>query len=134
MFFDPIYLLFIAPGTALRLWAATASGAPLRLTRKCLVREVTQCGSSAALCWIGRGLPTFVCAYKRLLSDHYNPLTKELGAIRGGLQRRSIAAIGVAAHAAGHAIHMPTLFSPLGAVGLGAYASVGSSLGYLVMV
>ena len=48
------------------------------------------------------------------LSDHYNPLTKELALSEAVYSSRSIAAIGVAAHEAGHAIQHAAHYFPCG--------------------
>jgi len=48
-----------------------------------------------------------------LLSDHYNPMNKTLNLSPEVLNGRSIAAIGVAAHEAGHAIQHARAYAPL---------------------
>jgi len=48
-----------------------------------------------------------------MLTDHYNPATKELALSSAVHDQTSIAAIGVAAHEAGHAIQHATGYQPL---------------------
>ena len=68
------------------------------------------------------------------LSDHYNPLTKELALSEEVFHSRSVAAIGVATHEAGHAIQHAHNYLPLWArSALVPMASIGSSLGMAVM-
>lgn len=47
------------------------------------------------------------------LSDHYNPVNKTLALSEPVYNNRSVAAIGVATHEAGHAIQHATLYGPL---------------------
>ena len=68
------------------------------------------------------------------LSDHYNPLTKELALSEAVFSSRSVAAIGVATHEAGHAIQHATDYLPLWArSALVPVANVGTYLSYGVM-
>ena len=68
------------------------------------------------------------------LSDHYNPLSKELALSEEVYGSRSIAAIGVAAHEAGHAIQHASNYFPMWVrSALVPTASIGSNLGYIVM-
>lgn len=68
------------------------------------------------------------------LSDHYNPATKELALSQSVYGERSIAAIGVATHEAGHAIQHARGYMPLGLrSAIVPLAQVGSSLGYIAM-
>jgi len=48
-----------------------------------------------------------------MLTDHYNPSTKQLALSSAVFDRTSIAAIGVATHEAGHAIQHATAYYPL---------------------
>lgn len=48
-----------------------------------------------------------------MLTDHYNPMTKQLALSSAVFDRTSIAAIGVATHEAGHAIQHATGYYPL---------------------
>jgi Zn-dependent membrane protease YugP len=68
------------------------------------------------------------------LSDHYNPLSKELALSEAVYDSDSVAAVGVATHEAGHAIQHATGYGPLWLrSALVPMASLGSGLGYLVM-
>lgn len=68
------------------------------------------------------------------LSDHYNPATKELALSEQVYASRSVAAIGIAAHEAGHAIQHANHYAPLWMrSALVPLAGIGSNLGYIVM-
>src|SRR5690606_21939253 len=68
------------------------------------------------------------------LSDHYNPVTKELALSEEVYSGRSLASIGVAAHEAGHAIQRATNYAPRWIrSALVPAAGIGSSVGYMVM-
>lgn len=69
------------------------------------------------------------------LSDHYNPMNKTLALSEQVYASRSIAAIGVACHEAGHAIQHARHYAPLWArSALVPLAGIGSNLSYIVLV
>lgn len=68
------------------------------------------------------------------LSDHYNPSSKQLALSEGVYASRSVAAIGVACHEAGHAIQHAKHYAPLHIrSALVPVAGIGSGIGYTVM-
>jgi Zn-dependent membrane protease YugP len=68
------------------------------------------------------------------LSDHYNPLTKELALSEEVYHGRSVAAIGIAAHEMGHALQHAQGYMPLWLRSvLVPTANIGSSIGYIMM-
>ena len=69
------------------------------------------------------------------LSDHYNPMSKQLALSQNVFQGSSVASIGIAAHEAGHAIQDAENYGPLRMrSSLVPLCTVGNKLGYLVMV
>ena len=69
------------------------------------------------------------------LSDHYNPMSKQLVLSQDVFQGSSVASIGIAAHEAGHAIQDAENYGPLRMrSSLVALCTVGNTLGYIVMV
>lgn len=69
------------------------------------------------------------------LSDHYNPATKTLALSEDVYSSRSIAAIGVACHEAGHAIQHARAYAPLWArTALVPIAGIGSQMSYIVLL
>ena len=69
------------------------------------------------------------------LSDHYNPMSKQLVLSPDVFQGSSVASIGIAAHEAGHAIQDAENYGPLRMrSSLVPLCSIGNTLGYIVMV
>ena len=69
------------------------------------------------------------------LSDHYNPMSKQLALSQNVFHGSSVASIGIAAHEAGHAIQDAENYGPLRMrSSLVPLCTVGNTLGYLVMV
>lgn len=136
MFFDPMYLLFIAPALALSLWASfRTQSAFKKYSRVRTLRGLT--GAQAAKAMLDRAgihdvqiVPTH-----GMLSDHYNPVNKTLALSEGVYASPSIAAVGVACHEAGHAIQHAEGYKPLWLRSmLVPTANIGSSMGYIVML
>lgn len=68
------------------------------------------------------------------LSDHYNPVTRTLALSPDVYHGRSLAAIGVAAHEAGHALQHAEHYAPLWLrSALVPAAGLGANLGWIVM-
>lgn len=68
------------------------------------------------------------------LSDHYNPMTKQLALSEPVYNSDSVAALGVATHEAGHAIQHATAYAPLWIRSLLVpTAGIGSNLGMIAM-
>lgn len=136
MFFDPSYLLFIAPAFLLSLWASFRTRSAFNKYSKVRVLSGLT-GAQAAqrmLSAAGIGDVTIVPTTGRL-SDHYNPLTKTLALSEPVYSTPSIAAVGVACHEAGHAIQHAQHYQPLWLRSfLVPTANIGSSLGYMVML
>ena len=69
------------------------------------------------------------------LSDHYNPMSKQLVLSANVYQGTSVASIGIAAHEAGHAIQDAENYGPLKLrSSLVPLCTIGNTLGYIVMV
>lgn len=69
------------------------------------------------------------------LSDHYNPMTKQLVLSPDVYQGTSVASIGIAAHEAGHALQDAESYVPLRMrSSLVPLCTIGNTLGYFTMV
>ena len=69
------------------------------------------------------------------LSDHYNPMSKQLVLSQDVFHGSSVASIGIAAHEAGHAIQDAENYGPVRMrSSLVPLCTVGNTLGYIVMV
>lgn len=136
MFFDPMYVVMVLlPGLLI-------SGAASWLVRSAFTkysqvpsqRGIT--GAEAARRLLDRAgiRDVRIVRSSGHLSDHYNPTTKELALSDDVYGSSSVAAIGVAAHEAGHAIQHSTNYTALHArSALVPLAGIGSSIGYIVM-
>jgi hypothetical protein len=111
-YFDPLYFLFLAPAIVLGLWAQyrvrstfdEAERVPASMSGAEAARRVLD---SAGLYDVQIEL---VQGY---LSDHYDPRHKVLRLSPQVYQNRSMAAVGVAAHEAGHALQDAHNYLPL---------------------
>ncbi|MCS7467081.1 zinc metallopeptidase [Stieleria sp. ICT_E10.1] len=112
LLFDPIYLLFIAPPLLLGLFAqwrvkstfASMSQVPARMSGAQAARQMLD---SAGLHQVG------VEQVPGHLSDHYDPRGKVLRLSPEVYGGRSMAALGVACHEAGHAFQDAKGYAPL---------------------
>ena len=136
MFFDPMYLLFIAPGLALSMWASfRVKSAFNKYSQVRSLRGMT--GAEAAQELLrGAGITDVrIVRAQGILSDHYNPVTRTLALSDPVYGSDSIAAVGVATHEAGHAIQHARSYSALWLrSALVPTANIGSSVGYFVML
>jgi hypothetical protein len=112
MFFDPMYFIFIAPALLLAFWAqlrikatyAKAQEKPAPLSGAAAARHILD---SAGLQNVDiEQIPGH-------LSDHYDPRAKVLRLSQEVYGSRSLAAVGIAAHEAGHAIQDARQYFPL---------------------
>jgi Zn-dependent membrane protease YugP len=135
-FFDPMYLLFIAPGLALSLWASWRVKSTFNKYSKVRSMRGMSGAEAAQELLRGAGISDVKIVRSRgMLSDHYNPVTKTLALSDPVYDSDSVAAIGVATHEAGHAIQHATHYGPLWLrSALVPTANIGSSIGYMVML
>lgn len=112
-YFDPTYLLLI-PGILLALWAQSK----VQFTFNKYSKVPANSGASAAT--VARSILDYnglsdvpVEMVAGHLTDHYDPSAKVLRLSESVYHSTSIAAIGVAAHEAGHAIQHQTEYTPL---------------------
>jgi Zn-dependent membrane protease YugP len=105
MFFDPIYLLFAIPGILIGIWAQVKLSAAYGRYSQVPV-EAGLTGAEAARRILDQaGLKNLrVEEVDGHLSDHYDPSRRTLFLSSDNYRGRSIAAVGVAAHEAGHAL------------------------------
>jgi len=114
MFFDPLYLLLAAPGLLLSLWASfRVKSTFAEYSRVPSSRGYS--GAEAARELIRKRGVAGVTVEETpgFLSDHYDPTERVLRLSPDVYHGRSLAALGVAAHEAGHAIQHANDYSPL---------------------
>ena len=135
MFFDPTYLLFMAPGLLLSLWASMRVKSTFQHYSQ-IASSSGMTGADAARELLRRQNITDVRIepVEGFLSDHYDPGAKTLRLSPDVFAGRSLAALGVAAHEAGHAIQHAHDYRPLAFRSwVVRPAMLGSNLGTIVM-
>ncbi len=135
MIFDPMYFLFIAPAFVFSLWASWRTKANFKRYSRVPVSSGLSGAEAARRVLDGAGIHDVDIVRSRgILSDHYNPANKTLALSEGVYSSRSLAAAGIAAHEAGHAIQHARHYGPLKLRSmLVPTAGIGSNLGYMVM-
>ncbi|MGN6033454.1 MAG: zinc metallopeptidase [Thermomicrobiales bacterium] len=135
MFFDPMYFVFMIPGLIFMLWAQSkVKGTYQKYSKVRNTANVT--GAQAARAVLdANGLQSV--AIEQVpgeLTDHYDPRTRVLRLSQGVYGVPSIAAIGIAAHEAGHAIQHAQAYAPLKArSAIVPAVNIGSNLGFGVL-
>ena len=136
MFFDPMYFLFLAPAFVFALWASWRTKSNFKKYSRVPVSSGLSGAEAARRLLDGAGISDVdVVSTRGLLTDHYNPMKKTLNLSQRVYGARSLAAVGIAAHEAGHAIQHARHYGPLKLRSmLVPTASIGSNLGYMVML
>jgi Zn-dependent membrane protease YugP len=105
MFFDPLYLLFAAPGFLLAMWAQFKVKSSFNhYSRIAISRGMTGADVAAAILREKGVTGVRIEPVQGWLSDHYDPRSRTLRLSPDVFGGRAIAAAGVAAHEVGHAI------------------------------
>jgi uncharacterized protein len=112
MIFDPLYFIFLIPALLLGFWAqarvrsaySAAEQVPAPMTGAAAARYVLD---SAGLQNVA------IEPVQGYLSDHYDPREKVLRLSPHVYEARSMAAVGIAAHEAGHALQDAKRYAPL---------------------
>lgn len=135
MFIDPMYLMIMAPALLLSLWASWRVKANFKKYSKVRSgRNITGAQAATEILRSAGIHDVEVVRSSGMLSDHYNPTTKKLALSEAVHDSPSVAAVGIAAHEAGHALQHAQGYGPLWLrSALVPTASIGSNLGYIVM-
>lgn len=136
MIFDPMYFVFVIPALLLSMWASFKTKSAFKKYSRVPTANGQTGAEAAARLLASAGLQEVKILRSRgMLTDHYNPANRTLNLSEGVYDSRSVAAVGVAAHEAGHAIQHAEHYRPLGLRSLLVpTAKIGSSLGYFVML
>ncbi|CAN5758131.1 MAG: zinc metallopeptidase [Chloroflexia bacterium] len=136
MIFDPLYFVFMLPGLAFMLWAQSkVKGNYKKYSQVRNTAGIT--GAQAARRVLdSQGLNDVqIEQIPGELSDHYDPRSRVLRLSQGVYGVPSIAAIGIAAHEAGHAIQHAKAYGPLKArTALVPAVNIGSNFGFIVLI
>ena len=128
------YLMWVAPAIILALWAqwkvrssyAEASKVPARLSGAAAARHLLD---AAGLHHVA------IEPVPGELTDHYDPRDKVLRLSEGVFRQNSAAAVGIAAHEAGHALQDAHQYAPLVIRNIAVpVASYGGNLGMLLLL
>lgn len=133
-FIDPMYFVYVAPALLLAMWAqwrvhsayAAASQQPAPITGAAAARHILDSAGATDVA---------IEQVPGKLSDHYDPAAKVLRLSPDVYGRRSLAAVGIAAHEAGHALQDAQGYALMSvrnaAVGV---ANIGSGIGVLLLM
>jgi Zn-dependent membrane protease YugP len=129
--FDPMYLLFLAPGILLAMWAQWRVSSAYNRASQIPARSGYSGAETADVLLRSAGVEgVAIEPTQGFLSDHYVPGQKVLRLSPGVYGGRSLAALGIAAHESGHALQEATRYPLLGlrnflvpAAGIGSQAS-----------
>jgi len=114
MFFDEYYLFLVVPTLLLSLWAQIKVKSTFsKYSKIACSRKITGVDAAALLLRANDIRDVKVEAVRGSLTDHYSPMDKKLRLSEPVYGANSIAAVGVAAHEAGHAIQHAVRWGPL---------------------
>ena len=136
LFFDVHYLFFMAPAFLLALFATMKVKSTFAKYSK-IQAQSGLTGAQAAQTMLERqGIQGVqIEPVQGMLSDHYDPRNKTLRLSPKVYQSRSLSALGVACHEAGHAIQDAHGYAPLTLrTALVPFTSFGSSASYILIL
>lgn len=114
MFFDPLWLLFAIPGLLLGMYAQFKLSAAYARYSRVGVESGLSGAQAARLILDQAGLnDVAVEPVPGRLTDHYDPRKRALFLSAENFENRSLAAVGVSAHEAGHALQHQASYAPL---------------------
>lgn len=131
-----LYFIFFIPGLLLMLWAQNKVKSSYKKYSK-VPNMAGMTGAQAARRVLDtNGLHDVqIEAVRGELSDHYDPRSRVLRLSQGVYGVPSIAAVGIAAHEAGHAIQHAQNYGPLVArTNMVPLVNIGSNLGIFVLI
>ncbi|HYF48555.1 MAG TPA: zinc metallopeptidase [Planctomycetota bacterium] len=136
MFFDPLYLILVAPAMLLAAWASWKVHSSFQWASQLAPASGISGEEAAAVIVKHSGLNgVAIEPTEGFLGDHYDPTKKVLRLSPQVMNGRSLAALGVAAHEAGHALQdaegYPLLRLRNGLVPL---ASTGGTLSMILLM
>ncbi|MEW6071590.1 MAG: zinc metallopeptidase [Planctomycetota bacterium] len=115
LLYDPLYIVLTLVGLGLTLWAQGLVKIRFSRYSRIGVRSgMSGAEAAAAVCRAGRVPDVRIERHGGFLSDHYDPRTRTLRLSPDVYDGRSISAVAVAAHEAGHSIQHAVGYAPLG--------------------
>lgn len=137
MFFDPTYILFILlPGMLIAGWATwRVKSAYAKASKVPGSRGLTGADAAQRLLQAEGIYDVEIETTPGSMSDHYDPRHRVLRLSHDVYHGRSLAALGIAAHEAGHAMQQAHAYAPLALRNaLVPTAAFGSNAAYIIML
>jgi len=136
MYLDPMYLMIVGPTMLIALWAQLkVKSAYGRYSRMANSRGLSGAEAAAEILRREGAGDVAIEPVQGWLSDHYDPGTRTLRLSPEVFHGRSVAAVGIAAHEAGHALQHAQAYLFLGMrSALVPVASIGSWLSMPLIV
>lgn len=135
-YFDPLYFVFMIPGLVFMFWAQSKVKGNYGKYSK--VRNSANVTGAQAARRVLDDQGLYDVQIEQIpgeLSDHYDPRDRTLRLSQGVYGVPSIAAIGIAAHEAGHAIQHAKAYAPLKfRTALVPAVNIGSNFGFIVLI
>ncbi len=135
-YFDPMYFLFLAPAMLLGFWAQWRVRSAYAAASRIAPRSGLN-GAQAAheVLRASHVQGVEIEPIDGYMSDHYDPRTKQLRLSPDVYRGRSLAALGIAAHEAGHAIQDSRHYGLLVIRNrLVPFASIGGGLSWIIII
>jgi uncharacterized protein len=135
-FFDPYYLIFMAPAFILMIVVQIYVNSAYKKWSQVQARS-RMSGAQAAQRLIDRGglYNVSIQPTPGKLTDHYDPRTKVLNLSQGVYQNNSVASIAIAAHELGHAMQDQEGYIPLRfRAALVPAVNIGSYMGWIFII
>jgi Zn-dependent membrane protease YugP len=134
MFFDPLYLVWVAPAILLAMWAQWRVQSAFTAASR-LAAPLSGAAAARHILDSAGADDVRIEAVPGNLNDHYDPQGKVLRLSEGVYGARTLAAVGIAAHEAGHALQDAQGYALMSirnaAVGV---ANFGSGIGLFVFM
>lgn len=136
MIFDPMYFVFMIPGLIFMLWAQHRVKSSYGKYSK-VANDARLTGAQTARRVLDNaGLQNV--AVEQIpgeLTDHYDPRSRVLRLSQGVYGQPTVAAMGIAAHEAGHAIQHAKAYAPMQwRTAIVPAVNIGSNLGIFVLI
>lgn len=130
-----LYIVFMLPGLILMLWAqAKVRGSYGKYSKVRNSRGITGAQAARQVLDANGLYDVAIEAIPGELSDHYDPRKRVLRLSQGVYGVPSIAAVGIAAHEAGHAIQHAKAYGPLKVrTAIVPAVNIGSNFGFIVL-
>lgn len=134
--FDPMYFVYVGPAILLALWAEWKVKSAYSKGSRYEARSGLNGAQAAQRILNAHGISDVAIEpIQSFLGDHYDPRHRVLRLSPDVYSGRSLAALGIAAHEAGHAIQHATSYGPLVIRGaMVPLASTGSQLSVLLLI